>query len=126
METVTHLNGLSKPSPIEPDDHQAIRRRAEEIYIRNGRIPGRDIENWTQAEREILREATGNFSRSAVAVKVSGVYYVGEYSVEAAQGYAPGEFAAGDPIMVRFDGDKMFVKRNSGAELETTIVKRIG
>jgi len=37
--------------------HEAIRRRAEEIYVRNGKIPGRDLENWAQAEREILREA---------------------------------------------------------------------
>jgi hypothetical protein len=35
---------------------EAIRIRAEEIYIRNGRIPGRDLDNWTQAETEILRE----------------------------------------------------------------------
>jgi len=126
METATHPNHLSNPSPIDPDRHEAIRRRAEEIYIRNGRTPGRDIENWTQAETEILREAAGHSPRTAVAVKVSGVYYVGEYSVDAADGYAPGEFAAGDRIIVRFDGDKMFVRRISGVELETTIVKRIG
>ena len=59
-------------------------------------------------------------------VKVSGIRYVGEYSVEAADGYAPGEFAAGDPVMVRFDADKMFVRRNGGGELETTIIKNIG
>ena len=40
------------PAPA-PDQHEAIRRRAEEIYIRNGRIPGRDVENWAQAEQEI-------------------------------------------------------------------------
>jgi len=32
------------------DLHELTRRRAEAIYIRNGRIAGRDIENWTQAE----------------------------------------------------------------------------
>ena len=59
-------------------------------------------------------------------IKVSGVRYVGEYSVDVADGYVPGEFAAGDAVSVRFDADKMFVRRNGGAELETTIVKRIG
>jgi len=126
METATQPNHLSNPSPNHPDRHEAIRRRAEEIYIRNGRIPGRDIENWTLAETEILREAASHSHRTAVAVKVRGVYYVGEYSVDAADGYAPGEFEAGDRIDVRFDGDKMFVRRNSGRELETRIVKRIG
>ena len=126
METATHPNHLSNPSPNDPYRHEAIRRRAEEIYTRNGRIPGRDIENWMQAETEILREAAGHSPRTGVAVKVSGVYYVGEYSVDAADGYAPGEFAFGERITVRFDRDKMFVRRNGGGELETRIVKRIG
>lgn len=126
METVTHPHSLSNPSPVDSDRHDAIGHRAEEIYIRSGRIPGRDIENWIQAEKEILSEAAGHLHRTAVAVKVSGVYYVGEYSVDSADGYVPGEFAVGDPITVRFDGNKMFVRRNSGRELETTIVKRIG
>src|SRR5579863_64228 len=32
------------------DVNQAIRRRAEEIYERNGKLPGRDLHNWAQAE----------------------------------------------------------------------------
>ena len=40
------------------DLQEAIRRRAEEIYIRNGKIPGHDLENWAQAEHEIMREFT--------------------------------------------------------------------
>jgi hypothetical protein len=124
MEAVSHSKHPSIPSSIDQDRHEAIRRRAEEIYIRNGRTAGRDVENWVQAEAEILREAEVHSHRAAVVIKVSGVRYVGEYSVAAA-GYAPGEFAAGDPIAVRFEADKMFVTRNSGGELETTIVKRI-
>src|ERR1019366_8201076 len=47
-----------QPSPtLSADQHEAIRQRAEEIYIRNGRIPGRDMENWAQAEQEILCES---------------------------------------------------------------------
>ena len=30
------------------DLNQAIRRRAEEIYERNGKRPGRDLENWAR------------------------------------------------------------------------------
>jgi hypothetical protein len=103
---------------------EAIRRRAEQIYERNGKIPGRDIENWTQAEREIRSEAAQQVGgRTAVVVKVDGVEYVGEYEFAAADGYAPGEFAAGDPIAVRFEDEKMYVKRANGKELETRIVK---
>src|SRR5260370_239894 len=91
MEDVTHSKHPSNPSSPDPDRHEAIRRRAEEIYIRNGRIAGRDVENWVQAETEILREAECHSRRAAVVVRVGGVRYVGEYSVEAADGYAPGE-----------------------------------
>jgi len=128
METPSHSHASRAPErPSRPLDemHEAIRRRAEEIYIRSGKIPGHDVENWKQAEEEILREA-GERSRrrTAVVVKVNGMRYVGEYTLDSAAGYKPGEFAAGDPVSVRFDHNKMFVKRRNGRELETTIVKR--
>lgn len=108
------------------DLHEAIRRRAEEIYIRNGKIPGRDLENWAQAEKEIMSEAASPARRTAVVVRVNGVQYLGEYDPALSDGYTPGEFAKGAPVPVRFDGDKMFVKRPNGKELETTIVKTLG
>jgi hypothetical protein len=116
---------LSSQPSVDPDLQQAIRRRAEEIYIRNGRIPGCDVENWAQAEREIQRElAAQSDRRSAIVVRVNGVQYVGEYSPASAESYVPGEFAAGAMVPVRFDGDRMFVKRPNGEELETKIVNQ--
>ena len=124
METGSHSDPQTPwPSPLL-DQHEAIRRRAEEIYIRNGRIPGRDLENWTQAEQEIIHEvAEHSVRRTAIVVKVDGVQYVGEYAIDSADGYTPGEFTKGVPVPVRFDGDKMFVRRPNGKELETRIVK---
>jgi len=109
-----------------PDQHEAIRRRAEEIYIRNGRVPGRDIENWAQAEQEILRESAAQSParRTAIIVRVDGVEYVGEYNPASCDGYTPGEFGTGVSVPVRFHGDKMSVKRPNGKVLETTIVKK--
>ncbi len=112
------------PTPAA-DQHEAIRRRAEEIYIRNGRIPGRDVENWAQAEQEILREsAQPPIRRTAIIVKVNGEEYVGEYDPATSDGYVPGEFGPGTSVPVRFHDDKMFVKRPNGKILETTIVKK--
>ncbi len=105
---------------------EAIRIRAEEIYIRNGRIPGRDLDNWTQAETEILRETGSLARRTGIVVAVDGVQYVGEYGSECCGGYKPGEFSAGEDIAVRFEGEKMFLKRPNGSELETRIVHKIG
>jgi|SRR5579862_8396345 hypothetical protein len=106
--------------------HEAIRRRAEEIYIRSGKVPGRDVENWAQAEQEIRREAAGATPRKAVVVRVNGVQYFGEYHPDDCDGYQPGELGKGKVVPVRFAGNKMFVKRPNGKELETTIVKKIG
>jgi len=107
------------------DLHDAIRRRAEEIYIRSGRIPGRDVDNWSQAEREIMAQAEHGDRRAAVIIKVNGVQYVGEYRPQAAEGYVPGEFDVGSSVAVRLEGDKMYVRRRNGKELETQIVRKI-
>jgi hypothetical protein len=109
-----------------PEMHEAIRRRAEEIYIRSGRISGRDLENWSQAEAEIRGESAPATPRKAVVVRVDGIAYIGEYQPEDCDGYQPGELGKGTAIPVRFAGNKMFVKRPNGKELETTIVKKIG
>ena len=105
---------------------EAIRRRAEEIYLQSGRMPGHDVDNWTQAEREILEEAEKHSRHNAIVVRVNGVQYVGEYNPETSDGYVPGEFGAGASVEVRLKGDKMYVRRANGTELETRIVQRIG
>ena len=112
--------------PALQDLHEAIRRRAEEIYIRKGRIAGHDLENWAQAEREIWHEAELRGCRPAVVVSVNGVRYVGEYRLESSDGYVPGEISAGGKVFVRLDGDRMFISRPNGKELETRIVQKIG
>jgi hypothetical protein len=107
------------------DLQEAIRRRAEEIYIRNGKIPGHDLENWAQAEQEILRESSAPAPRrTAIIVKVNGAAYVGEYD-PASSDYQPGEFGPGITVPVRFRGDKMLLLRPNGKVLETTIVKKL-
>lgn len=116
----------ANPSTSGQGVQEAIRRRAEEIYLRNGGVPGKDIENWEQAEREIHEEMAASGGRKAIVVIVDGVQYVGEYSADSAGGYVPGEFSSGAPIPVRFVGERMFVKRPNGTELETTIVKKSG
>jgi hypothetical protein len=118
---------ISPNSPAKPfaDLQATIRRRAEQIYIQSGRIPGRDLANWAQAEREIMAEAARQPRRAAVIVRVNGVQYVGEYSSESSDGYVPGEFSAGSTIPVRLHGERMFIQRPNGKILETTVVQKI-
>ena len=123
----SHPQDVPKAPPDRsPDLHENIRRRAEEIYHRNGDIPGRDQENWSQAEAEILRELSGTERRTAIVLNVDGLQYVAEYNAANSDGYTPGEFRRGVPVPVRIEGDKMFVTRRNGRELETQIVHRLG
>jgi Protein of unknown function (DUF2934) len=124
------------PWPTLPNDrHEAIRRRAEEIYFRNGKIPGHDLENWAQAEQEILRELSPpparethahepKVRRAAIVINVNGIEYIGEYNPTASDGYRPGEFGPGASVLVSFHGDHMLVFRPNGKTLDTTIVRK--
>jgi len=109
-----------------PQILEAIRRRATELYLRRGCIEGRDAENWYQAEAEIIRESGTGSARRAVVINVQGVVYTGEYESETADGYIPGEWQPGDPVPIRLAGDKLYLRRRNGRELQTTVVKRIG
>ena len=121
-------NVSGDPLSVASALHEAIRRRAEEIYVRNGKIPGKDVENWAQAEWEIRQEVAraGRNTRKAVVVKIDGVQYVGEYKLDSSGDYQPGELDPGCAVTVRFEGDKMFLRRANGEELETTVVHRFG
>jgi len=47
---------LRSPKPAPPNDiEESIRRRAYELYEQRGRIDGFALDDWLQAEREILR-----------------------------------------------------------------------
>ncbi len=117
---------MNAAAQLPSDLQEAIRRRAEEIYIRNGKIPGCDMENWAQAEHEIMREFSEPAPRrTAIVVKVNGAAYVGEYDPASSDDYQPGEFDPGASVPVRFRGNKMLLLRPNGKVLETTIVKKI-
>jgi hypothetical protein len=105
---------------------EAIRARAAELYQQSGAEEGHDVENWHQAEAEILRETGAHLTRPAVVVNLEGVVYTGEYDLAVAGGYKPGEWKAGDRVPVRVEGDKLFLRRPNGRELETNVIKRIG
>ncbi len=127
MKDIPSGSSTPKAWPKPPADmHEAIGQRAEEIYLRNGKVSGHDLENWMQAEAEIFRESVRiPTNRAAIVIKVEGVQYVGGYDAASAAGYAPGEFAIGEPMPVRFDGNKMFIRRANRVELETDIVKKL-
>jgi hypothetical protein len=67
------------PSPVQPHaedtsanhaiSHDDIRRRAYEIYVERGGLPGREVEDWLQAESEF--ESAALFIRAATGEKHS-------------------------------------------------------
>ena len=105
----------------------AIRRRATELFRESGRLVGRDAENWYRAEAEILRESGTHLIRRRRGRRMSKALSTpGSTNRTSADGYTPGEWNPGDPVQVRVAGDKLFLRRPDGRELQTSIVKRIG
>jgi hypothetical protein len=45
---------LSKTTPPEPMLEHAIRHRAYELYLQRGRAHGHDVDDWLQAEAELV------------------------------------------------------------------------
>jgi hypothetical protein len=48
-------------------NHDEIRRRAHEIYLERGSLPGQELEDWLQAEREI--ESAAHFMQATIGEK---------------------------------------------------------
>ena len=56
--------------------HEQIAKRAYEIYLRNGSKPGRDLENWVQAENELKQQPAKSVAVASMgtpAAKTSAV-----------------------------------------------------
>lgn len=47
-------------SPLSQEElSELIRKTAQEIYEKSGRIEGRDVENWVEAERILKKKGCG-------------------------------------------------------------------
>jgi hypothetical protein len=90
----TDLLSDSPTSVFASDLQEATRQSAEEIYVQSGRIPGRDVENWTQAEREIREQAEKGNRRAAILVRVNGSQYVGSIAQTRRTVASPGKSAS--------------------------------
>ena len=55
MPSVDHIDDAIAESHIALAER--IRQRAHEIYLAGNREPGRELDHWLQAEREILGDA---------------------------------------------------------------------
>ena len=55
MTTKSKSRKSRSPKPAQPNDiEESIRRRAYELYEQRGRVDGFALDDWLQAEREIL------------------------------------------------------------------------
>ena len=60
MEPGTETQEQGRLSASTREDK--IRRRAYELYVERGEEPGRDIEDWLQAERELTTDNSNTAS----------------------------------------------------------------
>jgi hypothetical protein len=57
-------------SAVNSTRQEEIRRRAYEIYLEGGEQPGRELDDWLQAERELKR---GTFLNSECGSAATGI-----------------------------------------------------
>lgn len=43
--------------------NEAIRQKAQELFEKSGRKPGRDMDNWLEAEKEVKTRLCGSLER---------------------------------------------------------------
>ena len=149
METVAETNAAEQSKASSDAVRKKIARRARELYELRGCVDGYALEDWVQAEREVMNQlakeeaAPENSNLPAdtrapstsgpqlgrktatIAVRVGTFVYTGEYETNRCTSYKPGTLRKGQPIEIRFDQDKMFIELPDGRELETRIVKKI-
>lgn len=125
---------------------EAIGRRARELYELSGRVAGNDLHNWLQAEAEltgkiakqqkpsddkdvaqIVHPSPGPVNRKPALfnVKVDGVLYTLEYDSNHCDAYRPGMLKKGQPLELRLEDNKLYVKLPDSKELETKIIKKV-
>lgn len=106
--------------------HEAITRRARELWELRGRVDGHAEEDWAQAEAEVMKAMAGASTpkKAFIAVKIGQFIYTGEYDARQSDVYRPGDLNRGEPTAIHFEGEKMFLRLKGGRELATRIVKR--
>jgi hypothetical protein len=57
-------------SVVNSTRHEEIRRRAYEIYLERGEQPGRELDDWLQAERELKRGMLLNSERGSATADI--------------------------------------------------------
>ena len=56
VEFLSSANPIQQKSDHQPEVQERIQKRAYELFEARGAAPGHALEDWTQAESEILRE----------------------------------------------------------------------
>lgn len=65
LHSVTHPDRQSSPDGVDEKLQERIQQRAYELYEARGPEPGHELEDWSMAESEILREGRSNIRRVA-------------------------------------------------------------
>jgi len=57
LDAKTNRPSAENAAAIREPNHDEIRRRAYEIYLEGGSLPGRELDDWLRAEREFRKVA---------------------------------------------------------------------
>jgi hypothetical protein len=70
IQAISTQVGTGEVSVVNSTRHKEIRHRAYEIYRERGEQPGRELDDWLQAERELDRGMFLNPERGSAAAGI--------------------------------------------------------
>jgi hypothetical protein len=65
LQSASNPNRQSLPDGLGEKLQERIQQRAYELYEARGAAPGHELDDWTVAESEILREERSNIRQAA-------------------------------------------------------------
>lgn len=98
MKTVTHPNPSSNPESSATNPHEASAAAPKRSTCATADFPAVTSRIGFRPNKKSCAKRPVIPTEPPPVLKVIGVRYLGEYPVDSADGYTPGEFTAGDPI----------------------------
>jgi hypothetical protein len=71
MSTTGTAHAKVQPFPARQDLQEQTRRRAYEIYLRRGATPGDALQDWLEAESEVLGRLSSPPRRAGTKIKTT-------------------------------------------------------
>lgn len=145
MEHAAEVNSIAERKESDAAAlEKLIAQRAQELYELRGREEGHALEDWLRAEGEVRAKlgtqgklsdqvsgagsvripTAAGLTAAFFKIRVGDVIYTLQYDPQHCDAYRPGMLKKGQPVELRFEEDKVYMKLPNARELEAKVVRK--